>query len=201
MLRNSVVFRIHFAIKIIKYTIAEVDQFAKEYLYNPFTRNITHADSSSWKHWIDKLYHASLHKKETGKDLFEETSLPVAMSPIATATVYQLHHELKRLERQLNIAATLLKEYKLEEAFRLSASFEMMSWVFKDYVLNEIDEAENELLCCYLRHDVVHSNSRSYTSYAILGGIGLLVFGIVVFYVNPNRSRNGVALQTKFRKG
>jgi len=162
IIRNAVISGINSAIVVVKEAVGQIDHFAKDYLVSPFGNDTSHAASASaWKNWIDYLYH--------------NPSVASTTSPIATTTVYQLHQELKHLETQLGHIASLLYNYRLEEAYKMTSLLRHKALAFKTHVDNEIDEAEMNLVCCFLDLDVMPP------SILASGYLQIIIFGSVLF--------------------
>lgn len=98
--RNIVVSRVDTAIRMIKESLLKVDAFVQDYYHNPFIEDLRHSNSRDWKNWIDQLFHRTNENPSQ--------SLP----PIAVSTIYFLHEEIKRYEKQFDQIADLLYQYK-----------------------------------------------------------------------------------------
>lgn len=170
ILRNLVISRVDSSINVIKEAIREVDEFVDAYLHNPFLESFSHNESNVWRHWIDDLF----HKPFLG-----------SISPLAATTVYQLHQEIKKLQEQFDIVGDLLRNYKLEEAYKLAAPLEHTAFAFYEFVRGELHEAESELLCCYLTTDL--KQPTSVASYIVIVVVGVLVFLIALWFVTPSK--------------
>eukprot|EP01114_Cavostelium_apophysatum_P023378 TRINITY_DN8786_c0_g1_i1.p1 TRINITY_DN8786_c0_g1~~TRINITY_DN8786_c0_g1_i1.p1 ORF type:complete len:710 (+),score=142.99 TRINITY_DN8786_c0_g1_i1:64-2193(+) len=168
ILRNNIVTRMDSSIATIKKAISQVDRFAKEFLYNPFVEDVSH-NESHWKNFVDDLFH---------------NPIPDSVSPIAAATVFQLHQQLKKLQKQMEATVQLIYDNKLEEAYRRTYTFERTATAFKQYVHNEIEESESELLCCALRTDVKSTTSSSLYLWLILSLV--VVFTATRFVLSPS---------------
>jgi hypothetical protein len=173
--RNTILSRVSLSFAQVGEAMSRVDSFARDYLHNPFEEGVEHHGNSTWRNWIERIYHDPVP----------------GVSVIATTTLYQLHKELVDLSRQFEDIARLVKSHKLEEAYKLSASLERRASAFKDYVGTELEEAESALLCCYLATDVkVESSWWSSLAYVALG-LGL--FLAIAITLNRFSSRRAAA--------
>lgn len=164
--RNAVLSRLDQALKKIHKSIADVDRFAKRYLYDPFGENITMTEFQgrtvgSTTEFTGSM--ADLEPGSNGPELWqssegERTSTFLHFQELPASTVERLYGEMNRLEGMFHRVGGLLRDYKLNEAYEVSSSLGLAAMTFAQYVRDEIQAAEAELVCCILQHTPTHSS-------------------------------------------
>jgi hypothetical protein len=186
--RNAVLSRLDQALKKIHKGIAQVDRFAKRYLYDPFGENVTMVDVKGTTDGSATEYAGSMADLDAGSagpELWQgwDNERTATFRPLPVSTVERLYGEMDRLEGVFQRIGGLLQEYKLKEAYEVSGSVGLSAVTFAQYVRDEIRAAEAELVCCVLHHTPTHSSSSLADLAWYLFGFVLAVFVMLALVV------------------
>jgi len=96
--------------------------------------------------------------------------------------VFQLNREMAGLERLLAGLNVLLKGYHLEEVYYLSSALELTTQAFHSFVLSELEEAENALMCCYTHTTVQHHTTNTFSTVQYMGSLLIVLVMLLFLY-------------------
>eukprot|EP00003_Mantamonas_plastica_P025575 TRINITY_DN5042_c0_g1_i3.p1 TRINITY_DN5042_c0_g1~~TRINITY_DN5042_c0_g1_i3.p1 ORF type:complete len:832 (+),score=235.54 TRINITY_DN5042_c0_g1_i3:3-2498(+) len=142
VLRNSIISRINAAFHTIQESVALVDDFAKEYVQNPFGEEISHKSKNAGS-YIELLYH------QPGE----------VVSPLARKTVASLHQDLKEIEKKFFHVADMMYDFRLKAAYKFSSNFDRTARVFQAYVESQVQQARTKLECCSIHHETKQTST------------------------------------------
>ena len=78
---------------------------------------------------------------------------------------------------------------RFEEAYGLTSSLELSAKTFKQYAINEIEDSESKLLCCYLKHDVEEPPASHIGNLVLVLLTFLFAFGTISFIIRRGQKR------------
>lgn len=131
---------VHQALEVARQKMEDVNAFARAYLYDPFGKEL---DNDEPRDWLDFLYHTP--------------AAASARAPLSQRAVSRLHEEMERLVSSAKALAVQLSDSSEAQqlaAYRGAVGFGRLAEVFRQYVYENINTAERELLCCALQSSV-----------------------------------------------
>lgn len=134
ILRNSILSRVNYALKMVREAVNALDQFIIDYLYDGF-QPIEYTRSRKLSDAVNQLWNSGNYNNN-GNGL------------LASTMVSRLVKEISQMENQFTEISESIKNYQLSKANTLSGSLTLRARAFSRYVWDELDIVRSELDCC-----------------------------------------------------
>uniref|UniRef100_A0A7I4FQ67 DUF7906 domain-containing protein n=1 Tax=Physcomitrium patens TaxID=3218 RepID=A0A7I4FQ67_PHYPA len=169
--RNAVYARVHVALKTIRQSTDNIQEFVSDFLRTPLGEEVKgEKEKNKVELWIDKFY-----KKRT--------SLP---APVPHEKVERLENYLSTLEDQLVQLSSLLYDHQIQDALGNASTIMQSAHFTQDYVEHLIAAERDTMRCCR----VEYTRPVQSTQTLLYGGIlvaGFLVYFLVIYFSSSER--------------